>query len=297
MASEWGPSNPPAALQAGALAVKQYAWYYTRVWRGGRDAAGGCYDVRDDGIDQVYNPSKAPAAAHLAAVAATWPLSLRRSGSFFPTGYRSGAGACGTAAWSGRLLQHDAADCARRLGETSEQILRRFYGSIEWVWPGFNDMTGDGRGDVTIVQGATDGTVTARLLTTDPAALAVASANASSSHDVIPPGAKVLGHAAADVDGDGRRDILINGFHNRPASFSRISHPALNAAQFGIAFQRRFGQFQQPGTDDRSIPPDLGDLMQVQFEILASFQDFKALCIGFHQAIFDAIMHHLDKVP
>jgi hypothetical protein len=208
MASEWGPSNPPAALQAGALAVKQYGWYYAGVWRGGKDAAGACFDVRDSGIDQVYNPSRAPAAAHLAAIAATWPLSLRRSGSFFPTGYWAGSSACGAAAWNGRLLQHDAADCARRLGETSEQILRRFYGTIEWVWPGIGDMTGDGHGDVATVQSATDGTVTARLVTADPAALAAASASAAAALDVIPADAKLLGRAAADVNGDGRRDIV-----------------------------------------------------------------------------------------
>ena len=208
MASEWGPTNPPAALQAGALAVKQYAWYYARVWRGGRDSAGRCFDVRDSWSDQVYNPSKAPAATHLAAVAATWPLSLRRSGSFFPTGYWSGAGACGAAAWNGRLLQRDAADCARRLGETAEQILRRFYGTIEWVWPGINDMTGDGRGDVATVQAAADGSVTARLLTTDRAALAVASVNATTVLDVVPPDVTLLGRLAADVDGDGRRDFV-----------------------------------------------------------------------------------------
>jgi hypothetical protein len=208
MASEWGPSNPPAALEAGALAVKQYGWYYARVWRGGTDPAGGCYDVRDSSIDQLYNPSKAPAPAHLAAVAATWPLSLRRSGAFFPTGYWPGSGTCGAAAWNGRLYQRDAADCARRLGETSEQILRRFYGTIEWVWPGINDMTGDGHGDVAAVQTATDGSVTARLLTTDRPALTTAGTTGATVLDVIPPGATLLGRAAADVDGDGRRDIV-----------------------------------------------------------------------------------------
>jgi hypothetical protein len=208
MASEWGATNPPAALQAGALAVKQYAWYYARVWRGGRDSAGRCFDVRDSSSDQVYNPSRVPAAAHLAAVAATWPLSLRRSGEFFPTGYWSGAGACGAAAWNGRLYQRDAADCARRLGETPEQILRRFYGTLEWVWPGINDMTGDGRGDVATVQAAADGSVTARLLTTDPAAIAAASVNAATILDVIPPDAVLLGRVGGDVDGDGQRDIV-----------------------------------------------------------------------------------------
>ena len=208
MASEWGPTNPPAALQAGALAVKQYAWYYTQVWRGGRDSGGRCFDVRDTWSDQVYNPSKAPAAAHLAAVAATWPLSLRRSGRFFPTGYWSGAGACGAAAWNGRLFQRDAADCARRLDETAEQILRRFYGTIEFVWPGVNDMTGDGRGDVAAVQATADGSVTARLVTTDPAALAAAGVNAATVLDLIPPDAALLGRFGADVDGDGRRDLV-----------------------------------------------------------------------------------------
>lgn len=207
MASEWGASNPPAALQAGALAIKQYGWYYARVWRGGRDSAGRCFDVRDSSSDQVYRPSKRPAAAHLAAVAATWPLSVRRSDTFFLTGYRSGPGTCGAASLNGRLYQRQATDCAR-LGETAEQILRRFYGTIEWVWPGVNDMTGDGRGDVATVHAAADGSVTAGLLTTDKAALATASVNTATVLDVIPPDATLLGRVAADVDGDGRRDLV-----------------------------------------------------------------------------------------
>ena len=208
MASEWGAGTPPAALQAGALAIKQYGWYYARVWRGGRDSAGRCFDVRDGSSDQVYNPRKAPAAAHLAAAAATWPLSLRRSDGFFLTSYRSGPGTCAAAAGNGRLYQRRAADCARRLGETAEQILRRFYGTIEWVWPGANDMTGDGLGDVVTVQAAADGSVTARLLTTDQAALEAASVTTASVLDVIPPDATLLGRVAADVNGDGQRDLV-----------------------------------------------------------------------------------------
>src|SRR5665811_1906907 len=83
-----------------------------------------------------------------------------------------------------------------------------FYGTIEWVWPGVNDMTGDGRGDVSTVQAAADGSVTAGLLTTDTAALAAASVNTATVLDVIPPDATLLGRVAADVDGDGRRDLV-----------------------------------------------------------------------------------------
>ena len=45
VAAEWGRSAPPAALRIGAVTVKQYAWYFAMYWRGGRDAAGRCYDV------------------------------------------------------------------------------------------------------------------------------------------------------------------------------------------------------------------------------------------------------------
>jgi hypothetical protein len=34
IAAEWGASTPTEALRVGAVAVKQYAWYWTIVWRG-----------------------------------------------------------------------------------------------------------------------------------------------------------------------------------------------------------------------------------------------------------------------
>ena len=55
MAAEWPLDWPIESLRAGAVAIKQYAWYYTMNYRGGT-GTGGCYDVRDNSIDQVYMP-------------------------------------------------------------------------------------------------------------------------------------------------------------------------------------------------------------------------------------------------
>src|SRR5437899_1086570 len=68
VASEWGPTHPPASLRAGAIAIKQFGWYFAMHWRGGRDGAGRCYDVVDTPHDQVYNPSKTVFASQAAAV-------------------------------------------------------------------------------------------------------------------------------------------------------------------------------------------------------------------------------------
>ena len=51
----------------GALAVKQYGWYYTMHWRGGSCQVTNpddgtttveCYDVKDGTLDQIYKPEK-----------------------------------------------------------------------------------------------------------------------------------------------------------------------------------------------------------------------------------------------
>src|SRR6266550_3458131 len=37
VANEWGPTHPRASLRAGAIAIKQYGWYFAMHWRRGRD--------------------------------------------------------------------------------------------------------------------------------------------------------------------------------------------------------------------------------------------------------------------
>ncbi|MEK6721257.1 MAG: cell wall-binding repeat-containing protein [Chloroflexota bacterium] len=126
---EWPSTYPAAALQAGAIAVKQYGWYYTIVNRSAYvTAAGACYDVRDDTNDQLYDPSRVPTANHLAAVEDTWPITLRKSGLMFLSGYGSGiSSVCGADATATRtrLAQKGVRQCAID-GFTRDEILRTY---------------------------------------------------------------------------------------------------------------------------------------------------------------------------
>jgi hypothetical protein len=215
MPAEWGASHPAAALEAGAVAVKQYAWYYALAghWRGGKDALGKCYDVRDDSIDQVYSPTRTPAASHLAAVAATWTWSVRRSDALVLTGYRPGIGACGDNATGYRLYQLEASRCASVNRWTAEQILRTYYSPrtspAGIATPGENDMSGDDRGDAAAV--TTDpgsGETTVRLFTNDPAASPAGVLAAAGQVLTTVPAGSLLGRATADVNADGRLDLV-----------------------------------------------------------------------------------------
>ena len=127
MPAEWPPSWPMESLRAGAVAIKQYAWYYTMHYRGGT-GTGGCYDVVDNTNDQIYSPeTRTPAASHIQAVDSTWNESILKNGSFILTGYRSGADvACGADADGYHLFQHSARICAID-GKTGEQILHVYF--------------------------------------------------------------------------------------------------------------------------------------------------------------------------
>ncbi|MFI5253844.1 MAG: LysM peptidoglycan-binding domain-containing protein [Candidatus Limnocylindrales bacterium] len=134
MAMEWPVYYPAAALQAGAIAVKQYGWYYTMHYRGGVSARGACYDVVDNANDQLFRPEARSAyAVHKAAIAATWTMSVRRSlsgvpGQFILTGYRPGTVAtCGAEQDGFHLYELGVFDCARQ-GRTLEEIEGIYYG-------------------------------------------------------------------------------------------------------------------------------------------------------------------------
>src|SRR5688572_10380702 len=93
MAREWPHYLPRAAIEAGAVAVKQYAWYHAMAGnhrRSFRTAGGACFDVVDSTRDQLYEPEEVGIHPRIRqAVNATWPLSVHRNGGLFMTGYRA----------------------------------------------------------------------------------------------------------------------------------------------------------------------------------------------------------------
>jgi hypothetical protein len=128
MPAEWPPAWPIESMRAGAVAIKQYGWYYTMHYRG-LTGTGGCADVYDNNNDQVYSPeTRTPAAGHIQAVETTWAESLIKNGAFLFTGYRPGSEvACGADADGSHLYQQSARNCALG-GSTGEQILNVYYG-------------------------------------------------------------------------------------------------------------------------------------------------------------------------
>ena len=76
-----------ATLEAGAIATKQYAWYYALKGnhRAGYSKNGKCYDVRSDTSDQLYKHYVTADARQKKAVDKTWATSLRKNGRFFLT--------------------------------------------------------------------------------------------------------------------------------------------------------------------------------------------------------------------
>ena len=128
MPAEWPPAWPIGSLRAGAVAAKQYAWYYTMHYRGGT-GTGGCYDVLDNSNDQIYAPEEeTPATSHIQAVDSTWSESITKNGSFVFTGYRPGStDVCAADVDGSHLFQHSARGCALA-GDSGEQILQIYYG-------------------------------------------------------------------------------------------------------------------------------------------------------------------------
>jgi len=127
LGKEWPSYLPQAVVEAGAVAVKQYAWYHAlgkpRLTRNGR-----CYDVRDGVGDQLYKPNRARVRQdHHNAVKKTWSVRLLKNGKLFMTGYRRGAkNKCGRDSTGWKLFARSATRCAYK-GYDFRRILRTYY--------------------------------------------------------------------------------------------------------------------------------------------------------------------------
>ncbi|HYN64974.1 MAG TPA: SpoIID/LytB domain-containing protein [Candidatus Limnocylindrales bacterium] len=128
LSREWIASWSTESLRSGALATKHYAWYQVLHWRGGTNANGSCFDVRDDTADQVYDPSKPTYTTAAAAVDATWATRVLKNGAIFPTYYNAGASgeSCGANANGWKLYQWGTQACGLA-GKTAAQIMLTYY--------------------------------------------------------------------------------------------------------------------------------------------------------------------------
>lgn len=219
ISAEWPARYPLEALKAGAVAVKQYGWYYTIVYRGGVDSAGNCYDVMDNTNDQYYDPDRdpprpGPSPRHLNAIAATWNVSLRKfrpktgESRFFLTGYRSGTNGyrCGEERDGYRLFQKGVYYCAFDQDYSYEQILRIYLDPhLEFVDPGRHDVIGDHLGDATVLTPVPDGQLAARLY---PVSAQPAVTPAAESAGIVAVDG-LIGQASADMDRDGLDDLVM----------------------------------------------------------------------------------------
>jgi len=133
LGKEWPGYLPQAVIEAGAVAVKQYAWYHA-LGNGRVSSRGQCFDVTDGTGDQLYKPGKARIRPdHYTALDATWGVRLMKQGSLFMTGYRTGnKGTCGHDATGWKLYARSATRCAER-GDGFLAILRIYYGPVAVV--------------------------------------------------------------------------------------------------------------------------------------------------------------------
>ena len=122
VSSEWNSVHPTLRL-AGAVAVKQYAWWKTLHPRHSR---AGCFDVNDDTRDQIYRV-KTPPDYVWAAVRSTWGWRVLRDGRLVHTGYRTGrAVGCARDVDGWHLFARSARRCALA-GWSARHILATYF--------------------------------------------------------------------------------------------------------------------------------------------------------------------------
>ncbi|MFC4010009.1 SpoIID/LytB domain-containing protein [Nonomuraea purpurea] len=125
--NEWVSSWPSESLKAGAMAVKNFGWYWA-LHSNRKTPSGQCFDVYDHTSSQVYKPGSAKAVTS-AAVDATWGARLTRNGKIFRAQYCSTTTACGNWVDGDWMSQYGSRDKARA-GWSYSRILQNYYTGI-----------------------------------------------------------------------------------------------------------------------------------------------------------------------
>lgn len=245
MAAEWPEKYPIETIKAGAIATKQFAWYYIKYPRGGTKWNNGtkqCYDVKDSTIDQWYRPEKYGPGTPLwptegskirQAMDTTWDQSLRkfrsRTGAsrFFLTGYRAGSSTatCGSDRTGFKLLHNSSRKCGYD-GLKYREILRKYLNpGLEIVTPGANDVIGTKHGDASAMEHSS-GQRSARVWTLgQPAPEPGTWAGLTLSTEDL------VSYAAGDLNGDGKQDLA--WLQKTGPSSGRINVALSNGTNYG----------------------------------------------------------------
>nr|WP_311132661.1 SpoIID/LytB domain-containing protein [Nonomuraea gerenzanensis] len=125
--NEWVSSWPSESLKAGAMAVKNFGWYWA-LHSNRKTPSGQCFDVYDHTSSQVYKPGSAKAVTS-AAVDATWSTRLTRGGKIFRAQYCATTTACGNWVDGDWMSQRGSRDKALA-GWSHSSILRHYYTGI-----------------------------------------------------------------------------------------------------------------------------------------------------------------------
>ena len=247
MAAEWPEKYPIETIKAGAIATKQFAWYYIKFPRGGtkwKDGKKYCYDVVDSTIDQWYRPEKYGPGTDLwptagskirQAMDQTWDQSLRKfqgstqSSRFFLTGYRAGSSTetCGSDATGFKLFHNSTRKCGYD-GLKYREILRLYLNPrLEIVTPGANDLIGTKHGDAPLMR-HTSGQRTPRIWTPGQQA-----PDGNPHVGITLTTDSLIDYATGDMDGDGKRDLV--WLKKTGPSSGRLRVALSDGANFGSA--------------------------------------------------------------
>lgn len=151
LSHEWAPATSfsSEALKAGALAVKDYGWYWaTRTTKLADVRAAGA-DVDDTVNYQVYMDSDY-GPRYWAAVDAVWGTAMTRGGAIFQASYRAGTYGGDANGW---YMSQWGTEYWADHGQTYDWICRHYYPNID-----FTPVAGASvAGDVAVAQPAGDG--------------------------------------------------------------------------------------------------------------------------------------------
>src|SRR3954451_17774320 len=95
----------------------------------------------------------------------------------------------------------------------------------------------------------------------------------------------------------GRRDRHLDPVGHHPAALAGVVDVALQALEVvALLVERQLGELAQPGPHDRAAVPQPRDLLELDRE-LRLVHEVKALGVGLHHPVLDAVVDHLHEVP